>query len=453
MSLASSEKTAGKWYLQHSELLKQRESMGDDVASPMHLAEVRSRAQSELRVLGLPSAQSEDWKYTNLRDVENGTFELASRDVVSSVTNENFSTRALPLAESYRIATVDGFVSSEHSDDFQEYPKGVRVCSFAQLQMDSNADLRAIYDRVYTSLSPVSSDAVSALSASYVQDGIVITVARNTTVEVPVYIQHMVSRTSESVASFPRVVVVLEEGAHLQVVEHFAGARDAVAGFITSVAEVVVGKNAEVQYYQIGEDLPQQQRISRIHIRQERDSRAKTFSFTFGGKLVRNEVFPTLAGEGAFTGMYGLSVLKDTQHVDNFTVLDHAVPHCESDERYKGIYDDSSKGVFCGTIIVRPDAQKTNAIQNNQGLLLSDRASLATKPQLKIWADDVKCTHGATVGQLDQDQLFYLRSRGIGQRDARNMLVRAFAGDVTREIPLHDLREYLDDRVVEKLSL
>ena len=150
--------------------------------------------------------------------------------------------------------------------------------------------------------------------------------------------------------------------------------------------------------------------------------------------------------------MYGLSVLNSDQHVDNHTVLDHAEPHCESDERYKGIYDDTSKGVFCGTIIVRPDAQKTNAIQSNQGLLLSNKASLATKPQLKIWADDVKCTHGATVGQLDMDQLFYLRSRGVGERDAKNMLIQAFAGDVTQEIKLPELRAYVEKKVIEKLQ-
>lgn len=238
----------------------------------------------------------------------------------------------------------------------------------------------------------------------------------------------------------------------MEVIETYAGIND--GGYFTnSVTEIFAKPGAKVRHAKLGFESAQALHLGKIGVRQERDSSVATLAFTIGGALVRNEVDPVLDGTGCEGVLNGLTILDDTQHVDNCTVIDHAQPNSESHELFKGIYLGKSRGVFSGTIIVRQDAQKTNAIQNNQSLLLSDEASIETKPQLKIWADDVKCTHGATVGQLDEDAMFYLRSRGIPLEAARNMLVHAFASDVLREETNESLRAYLETRLLQKLGV
>jgi Fe-S cluster assembly protein SufD len=439
-----SDATTVSWYEKGIQILESASS----ASIPSVLHERRIEAQAALQRLGLPSTQAEDWKYTDIRDVRTGNYSLASHSAVSQVDEDVRDLRTLPLDACYRIDTVDGFVAT-HLEDLQaRLPDGVEVFSLSH----AGEEQQAFVEQYVGSAATISEDSVAALNTALMQDGIVVRVSKSVCLDAPLYVQHISSGLNEHVASFPRVVVLVEEGAQASIIEHFT-AVTASAAFSTSVTELFVEKNANLSHYQVGEDALENIRFSRISCHQHRDSTCKMHSATFGGKLVRNEVHPSLLGENGTTCMYGLSVLTGNQHVDNHTVLDHAVPHCESDERYKGIYDDQSQGVFCGTIIVRPDAQKTNAIQNNAAIVLSEKASINAKPQLKIWADDVKCTHGATVGALDAQQLFYLRSRGVSERDARNMLLRAFAGDVTQEIEYEALRTLIEERVVEKLSL
>jgi len=443
MSTDSEENTI-PWYDRSIRILE--EKGGSQVPSLLH--ERRLEAQATLLRMGLPSAKSEDWKYTDIRDVRAGNFALAMPESVSQVDEDVRQLRALPLDEVYRIDTVDGFVATHLTQLQAALPEGVEVVQLSE----ASASQSQLLEQYFGSSLTITSDSVAALNTAFIQDGIVLKVSKGTVLDKPLYIQHISSGLSDHTASFPRLLVVVEEGAQASVIEHFTAVTGS-SSFCASVSELFVGKNAHLSHYQVGEDSLENIRFSRVMAHQEKDSVCRMHSFTFGGKLVRNEVHPSLLGQNGRTCMYGLSVLKHNQHVDNHTVLDHAVPHCESDERYKGIYDDRSQGVFCGTIIVRPDAQKTNAIQNNAAVVLSDKARINAKPQLKIWADDVKCTHGATVGALDMQQLFYLRSRGVSERDAKNMLLRAFAGDVTQEIDLESLRVLIEDRVVEKLSL
>ena len=449
MSGDSAQKEEISWYKNGFEILETR--MNGERGSLFHAA--RADAHKELLALGLPAPKDEDWKYTDIREVVNGDYQFASKTVVSQVDEAVLSGKSISDIEAIRINTVDGFVSTPVEAIQAELPEGVTVTTLRELFAKKNETLLPVYQSYFGKVAETQGDAISALNTAYTQDGLVLHVEKNVQASKPIYIQHVASGLEEKTALFPRLLCVVEDGAECTLVEHFTSLTDSAKGFTSSLTELSAGKNSKVTHYQIGEEAHDHIRFSRVSSHHERDAQVRTHSFSFGGKLVRNEVHPTLNGENAFTGMYGLSVLKESQHVDNHTVLDHAVPHCESDERYKGIYDDDSKGVFCGTIIVRPDAQKTNAIQNNQAVLLSDRASVNTKPQLKIWADDVKCTHGATVGQLDSDQLFYLRSRGVGEKDARNMLVRAFAGEVTQEIGLESLRQYIEEAVVSKLRL
>lgn len=432
-----------KWYLQNFDLLETK--LNGLSKSRFH--ELRREAFQKLKENGLPTPKQEEWKYTSLRDVENGEYRLAEPSSVETLSDEVVSSHRIPDLQCPEVVLVDGVYSEKHSS----LPEGLNVRAFRGLSPDE-AEALLGEAGAFGEAVGMQDDAVAALNGAYIQDFIILEAEKNFRSEEPVLIHQILSAGKNPKAIFPRVLMKASEGAEMKVIEYFYSEDPSERGFTSSITEAIVAEQARVEHYQLGFDGADVQRVSRIGIEQQRDSYFSSFSAAFGGALIRNEVHPTLHGENAETHMNGLSVLSGSQHVDNHTVLDHAVPHCESDELYKGIYDDRSKGVFCGTIIVRPDAQKTNAIQNNQGLLLSDRATLNTKPQLKIWADDVRCTHGATVGQLDQDALFYLRSRGLSKKDASRMLISAFAGEVTQRITVPALRAFIESELDRKLS-
>ncbi|MCB0329142.1 MAG: Fe-S cluster assembly protein SufD [Bdellovibrionales bacterium] len=436
------------WYESSFELLETL--VGDDQSAEIEA--IRTKAHQDFLKIGLPKSKTEDWKYTDIRELRTRQFSLADKGVVSQVDDAARKSKTIADISELSLQTVDGFVANNLDALRALLPKGVILSTLREAFANRDSGLLELYREHFGQIATTENDFVVAFNTSFFQDVLIVHVPAGAQVEQPLYIQHIASGLQQSTATFPRILCVVEAGAKLALVEHFA-TLTSEGGFTASVTELVVGDNAEVSHYQLGLESDDHIRISRLASKQGRDARVRFHSSTFGGQLVRNEVCPTLTGVNGFTGLYGISVLSGNQHVDNHTVLDHSVPHCESDERYKGIYDGKSEGVFCGTIIVREDAQKTNAIQNNAAVLLSDRATVNTKPQLKIWADDVKCTHGATVGQLDQVQLFYLRSRGIGEKDARNLLLRAFAGEVTQEIELDALRSAIEQMVVDKLSL
>ena len=222
--------------------------------------------------------------------------------------------------------------------------------------------------------------------------------------------------------------------------------------FLKTKHEISVGENAQVDHYRIQDENAAAYHISSLYVREERASNFRSTCITLGGLLTRNHVHTQLVGEGIDSTLNGLYVMEGAQHVDNHTLIEHAQPHCQSHEFYKGVLADDSKGVFRGKILVHRAAQKTDAFQANQNLLLSDRAEINTKPQLEIYADDVKCSHGATIGQLDEDAIFYLRSRGIGRAAARRVLTRAFAGEVIERVQIEVLRQELEDRVGQRLE-
>jgi len=403
--------------------------------------QIRKSAFESFRKSGLPTSKNEDWKYTNLRPLAEHNFSLAVE--CPDFTEINPDLFLIPADESFRIVLVNGYFSANLSGLDQ---KGVTLQTFREC-LNKKGALPFEAFRVAETSNPI-----VAFQSAFVQDGLFIHVDKNVVLEKPVEVLSLWTRSERPTASMPRLYVHVEEGAEIEIIEQHRALGDQI--HLTSrVGEFVVAENAKATHYLI-QDEPEQNLFHLGHIaaRQARSSHFSTSTFAFGGGLVRNEVSVRLDGEGCDTILNGLSVLSGNQHIDNHTVLDHASPHCESHQLYKGIYDGDSEGVFSGTIIVRPDAQKTNAIQSNDALLLSDRAKINSKPQLKIWADDVKCTHGATVGQLDKDAMFYVRSRGVGFYDARDMLLRAFAGAVSKNIKNTSLREGVEHRFVEKLS-
>lgn len=341
-------------------------------------------------LLNIEDVNSEDWKYTNLSEVLSRKYTIGEKVKAEGEFISDFTS----------ILVVNG-----HTENLQKVK-----------EIDSSLP----FVRLNTQFSPGAFE----LTLSP---------------ETPVHIVYVTK--GDNVFSSPRCIV---KGEGL-LVESFVGEG---AYLNCPVTTFEVSPNKRIEHVRIIQETGDH--ISSVLARLNRDSYFSSTAFSFDGKLIRNDVVMTLAGENGFGVLNGLSIGKGSQHIDNNTVIDHAVPHCESRELYKGIYDDTSKGVFGGTIIVRPDAQKTNAIQSNRAILLSDDATIDTRPQLKIWADDVKCTHGATVGKLDEDALFYLRSRGVPSKLARAMLIKAFASEV--QISNDQVAELVESLIASKLG-
>ena len=368
--------------------------------------------------------------------------------MAASISRQQIDQLAPHQDNSIRLVFLNGQFQSELSDPAES---GSEVVDLAGLfKTGSNADLLRLVRKHLGHHAKFEENSCLALNTAFFGDGAVIHVHANTTLRKPVQVVFIATQAQGSV-SFPRLLIVADQASQLTCIEQYVG-NDSETYFTSAVTEVVVAEKAQVDHYKLVQEGAAASHIGAMHIHQANDSIFRTHCFSFGGKLVRNEVMPIVDGERCVCTMNGLSVLSASQHVDNATVIDHAKPNSESHELYKGIYNDQSRGVFSGTIIVRPDAQKTNAYQSNQSLLLSDKASSQSRPQLKIWADDVKCSHGATVGQLNQDALFYLRSRGIGLTEARNMLVQAFVSELVGGVKLEPLRNFLNAELAAKLQ-
>jgi Fe-S cluster assembly protein SufD len=276
-------------------------------------------------------------------------------------------------------------------------------------------------------------------------------VQKNKTIEKPILIHYTSSAHPVSSSIQSRNLVIVEQGAKANIVESFSSESE-IEMFRNHVSEVVVGANAFVNYYKLQNQNKATYLIDNTYISQYRDSKVQAFTVSLEGKIIRNNLNFLLEDENSEAHMFGLYVAHEDTHIDNHTSVDHKFPNCFSNEIYKGILDDHSKGVFNGKIFVQQDAQKTNAFQSNKNILLSDTATINTKPQLEIWADDVSCSHGCTTGQLDEEQLFYLRSRGISESKAKAMLLHAFVNDVIDEIEVSFLHDFINDEMYNRLD-
>ena len=290
-----------------------------------------------------------------------------------------------------------------------------------------------------------------ALNTSLAQHGVVIRIARKVAVDHPIHLAVVGDAREGNVVHAPRILVIAEEGSSVQVVEshHTVGTHTALD---VSVTEVIAHEQSHVRHVKINSDAGDGRHIGFTGVRIDANAQVHSHVFCVAGPFTRNDIVMELIGQNANGFLDGVSVLSDNQVVDNHTVVDHIVPHCHSEELYKGVYDGRSTGTFNGKIFVRPQAQKTTAYQSNRSLLLSDRATANAKPQLEIWADDVKCSHGATTGQLDEDAVFYLQARGIGINEARALMTYAFAAEVVERLPLVGLKSYIEQSIARKLG-
>ena len=282
-------------------------------------------------------------------------------------------------------------------------------------------------------------------------DGAFIFIPEKTVIPQAIHILYLTDSVDGNVITFPRNLTIASQFSQVLIVESYHSISNQIS-FTNAVTEIIAEENANVDYYKIQDENNASFQINNTQIKQERNSNVSSNTITLDGALVRNNLNYLINGEGCETHLFGLYLLNGKQHVDNHTLVDHAVPHCLSNELYKGIMKDQSSGVFNGRIMVRKDAQKTNAFQSNKNILLSDNAHVTTKPQLEIFADDVKCSHGATTGQLDQEALFYLRSRGIAKDKAMALLVHAFASDVIDKVKIDKLKINLLHLISERLN-
>lgn len=411
------------------------------VALPAETQKAVSDAQATWLKLFFPTPKLEAWRYTNPDPIAKGGFVLPSGDPCESDLSDLLS-RA--LVDGYSDASLLVFVDGVFSE---RYSKLVREDGVAVERINAGATAAArIGD-----LGQHRDDAFAALATALLSDCVCITVRSENASQTPIQIVHLVTKRGEGVVITPRIHVHAERNASVTVIESHLG-EAGVRYLSLPIVELSADSGARIDYYKIQLESEKAFHVSGVTAVQQRDSEIRSHIFAFGGALSRNNAQVLLKGSGAQAVLNGLSLLNDDQHVDNSTLIHHIEPNSESREHFKGIYGGASKGVFSGTITVEKIAQKTNAFQSNQALLLSTEASIEARPQLKIWADDVKCTHGATVGQLDADAMFYLRSRGVGERDAKAFLVRAFASEVVLSVNSAPVRQHLEGLIEDKLG-
>jgi Fe-S cluster assembly protein SufD len=407
--------------------------------------ELRRAAIESFAELGFPSTHDEDWKYTNVAPLVSVPFEPARVKLTEEIGRR---IERLPLADlgCSRLTFFNGCYLPELSN-LREVPKGLKAGSLASAFKNDGA----LLERHLARYAEGRTHAFVALNTAFFEDGAFIEVPKGAVLQKPLHILQVSYGGGRSTVSHPRNLILVGSTGQATVIETFFSLAEE-ATFTNTVTEIVAGEGALLDYCKVQQESTAALHYARVQVQQDRSSTVATHSIQLGGALTREEVQMVLAGEGAESLLHGLYVITGQQHVDNHTTIDHAQPHCSSREVYKGVLEGKSQGVFNGKIIVRPDAQKTDSKQSNKNLLLSEDAIINTKPQLEIFADDVKCTHGATIGQIDPEAVFYLRSRGIAADQAKSLLTYAFANDVMERIKFQPLRERLAERLFARLA-
>lgn len=405
--------------------------LNGEADNPIHA--IRNNAFALFEQQGFPHKKLEDWKYTRLSKLVQNEFNIPDS---ASIDENSVKPFLIPELKSNLIVMVNGIYNKELSDikGGEEYFIG-SISDGAEKYPD-------LVEKYFAKISNFTLNPLSALNTAFAREGVMIYTGKNTGIELPVYILNLIDAQNSLPIAQPRNLFIASEGSSFKVIEdfHTIGSN---TNYTNAITEIYCGKNSNVEYYKIQDDSDKSFHTGSTDVKQERDSLFTATTISWGGSLIRNNLNILLNDENIETHMYGLFYARNREHIDNQTFVDHAKPHCESNELYKGIIDDNATGVFNGKIMVRTDAQKTNAYQSNNNILLSENATIYAKPQLEIFADDVKCSHGATTGQLDKDAMFYLRARSIGENEAKVLLLNAFASDVLDKITIEELQAHL----------
>ena len=416
---------------------------GVDINDAVH--DIRSEAIKNFESKGFPSKKEEAWKYTSLNSLQKIDFSVFPKQQ-TALEYKDIKKYFLHEIDTYKIVFVDGVYSSYLSETTHD---GVDVC------LMSSALTKPMYRQVielYFNKAAQKDESLTSLNTAFSKEGAYIYIPKNKAPRKPIQILHLATGNEAALLLQPRNLIIAEENAELQVIErHQSLTTNEV--LTNSVTEIFAAKDARVDYYKVQNDNANASLIDNTYIDQKRSSVVSVHTFSLGGKLTRNNLNFYQDGEHIDSILKGVTILDGKQHVDHYTLVHHAQPNCESHQDYKGIYDGNSTGVFNGKIMVDKIAQKTDAFQQNNNVLISDKATINTKPQLEIFADDVKCSHGCTVGQLDHDALFYLQSRGIPKKEAAALLMYAFANNVLESVKIPELKVRVNAIIAKKLGV
>ena len=414
-----------------------------DLADPVH--EIRSEALKNFEAKGFPTRKSEAWKYTSLERLQQVDFSLFPKQD-NALEYRDVKKYFLHEIDTYKIVFIDGVYSSYLSETTHD---GVDIC------LMSSALTKPMYKPiidVYFNKVASREDSLVSLNTAFAKEGAFIYVPKNKAPRKPIEILHFSTGSETAQMLQPRNLIIAEENAEMQVIERHQSITDNEV-LTNSVTEIFAGRDAIIDYYKVQNDRESASLIDNTYIDQKGKSHVSVHTFSFGGKLTRNNLNFYQDGEHIDSTLKGVTLLGEKQHVDHHTLVHHQQPNCESHQDYKGIFGQRSTGVFNGKIIVDKIAQKTNAFQQNNNLLISDKASINTKPQLEIFADDVRCSHGCTIGQLDRDALFYLQARGIPKKEASALMMYAFANNVLESVRIKELKNRINKLIAKKLGV
>lgn len=406
------------------------------------LGEMQRQGLTRLGEIGFPTMADENWRYTNVKPLLKQAFNVVTHSE-KKLSSDQLNAYNIDGLDSLKIVIVDGQFDADLSS--RRIPEGLTLKSLSEM-LDDHAEHAASY---INQLLPESTHGFMALNTAFVRNGVWIETEEGVVVEQPLELIFISTGEDHSLVQ-PRNLIIAAEKSQFKVIERYLSLNDNKT-MTNTVSEIYCGANANIEHVRIQQESRGVNHISGTFVKLEQRAQFSTSTITLGGNLTRNDLRCQISGSEAHSNMYGLYAANQRQHVDNFTQVEHQVANCTSDELYKGVLDDRSRAVFHGRIYVAQDAQQTDAYQNNRTLLLSSDAEIDTKPQLEIYADDVKCSHGATIGQLNEEYMFYLRSRGVEKSKARRMLTFAFVKQALGAISIEPLKVYLEDQLDQQL--
>lgn len=419
-----------------NKLITAFESVKDSLYGDTNL---RLQAINSFDKQGIPNRKSEEYKYVNIELILKDNFGFYTP---SSLTADRIKHTCF-LKNATVIVIENGQFSKKLSAD--SFPKGLRVVDIKEAGNDN------AFATAYATFADIHADPFIAMNTALANGGVYIHIADGAVIEAPVHIIHIASSQANTIIH-QRVFIHVGKNAHVNLVQSFESVDSTAKTFNNTVTEVVIDEHAVVNQYQIQDEEAQGYLVNTTQTYQKAKSVFSINTFTLSGSFVRNNLNMVLDDEYIESHLNGLYLTHDSQVVDNHTLVDHRKPNCNSNELYKGIIEDKSSATFNGKIYVRKDAQQTNAFQSNKNILLSDDGTINTKPQLEIYANDVKCSHGTSTGKLDEDKIFYLRARGLSESSAKKMLMHAFASEVVEKITLEDLRDYVEGKISKRFE-
>jgi len=411
--------------------------------SPKEFPLLQEEAIQHFSRLGFPTTKNEEWRYTNISPILNKNFRFLISDL--KISKEEILKRFPFLKDSIYIVAENGRLNTEISN-LKNLPEGIEIKNLRDVK---NLPLVKRHFNFYVD---VQEDAFGALNTAFANDGVVILVSKNTVIKQPVYLINVSASIQEAINIYDRLLVIAEKNSQAKIFSINISQNNTSETFVNSQVEVFADENSSIEFCVLQNENEKSFHINGTHVYQSANSKFASTTITLGGNIHRNKLHIKLDGQNCETHMHGLYIAGDSQLLDNHTAVYHSQPHCNSNQLYKGILGGKAHGVFNGKILVEKDAQKTNAYQSNKNILLSNDAVINAKPQLEIFADDVKCTHGATTGQMDDDALFYLRARGINENNAKALLNLAFSDDVLNKISDDNFRSYVHTLTEKKLK-